>query len=221
MNRTTAFSLIALAVVTGMRPEMALAADEEVQFWLTGTAVVPVVEDASGTFEVSRRFREGDDQLLLRGNVDFRLSEAVSLGGGVAFVNSIDGLFETGDDKERRLQQQMTLTFGALSLRTRVEQRFFEEADRMQLRIRQRIQASFPVTEAFGGAVSGEVFYIARSEDDQGDDQIAQWRLNATLTHKLAKHVDATLGYLLMYTPAQGGPDQIAHVPQLTLTYRP
>ena len=29
-----------------------------------------------------------------------------------------------------------------------------------------------------------------------------------------------TLGYLLMYTPADGQPDKIAHVPQLTLAYR-
>jgi len=221
MKRTTAFSLLALGAVAGLRPGTALAADEEIQLWLTGTAVVPLAEDVSGTFELSRRIRENDDQILLRGNADVKLSETVSLGGGGAYVNSIDGLLETGEDKEFRLQQQLTLHFGALSFRTRVEERFFEDAERMQLRIRQRVQASAEVATDLHGAISGEVFYVARSEDVGGDAQVAQWRLNATLVHKLSPHLEATAGYLLMYTPRTGQPDKIAHVPQLTLTFRP
>lgn len=221
MNRTTAFSLAVLGATGGSFPAEAFAADEETQLWLTGTAAVPLAENVSGTFELSRRIREDDDQVLLRGNADFRLSPTVSLGGGGAYVNSIDGLLETGEDKEFRMHQQLTLSFGALSFRTRVEERFFEDADRMQLRIRQRIQASAQVAKDLHGAFSGEVFYVACSEDDGGDDQIAQWRLNATLAHRLSPTLEATVGYLFMYTPRTGEPDKIAHVPQLTLTYRP
>lgn len=221
MNRTTAISVLVLAAAGGLLPAAALAADEETQLWLTGTAVVPLAEEVTGTFELSRRLREGDDQILLRGNADYRLSPTVSLGGGAAYVNSIDGLLETGEDKEFRLQQQLTLSFGVLSFRTRVEERFFEDADRMQLRIRQRAQASATVAKDTHAALSGEVFYVARSEDEGGDDQIAQWRLNATLAHRLSRNLEATVGYLFMYTPQTGQPDKIAHVPQLTLTYRP
>ncbi len=221
MNRTTAFSLAMLGLAAGLRPAAAHAADEETQFWLTGEIVAPLAKDVKGTFEVSRRFREGDDQLLLRGIADYRLSPVVSLGGGAAYVNSIDGVLETGEDREGRLIQQLGLSFGALSLRTRVEERFFEDADRMQLRIRQRVQLSHLVARDVHGAVSGEVFYVARSEDEGGDDQIAQWRLNATVTHGVARNFDLIVGYLLMITPRDGQPDKLAHVPQLTLTYRP
>jgi hypothetical protein len=221
MNRTTAFSLAVLGIAAGALPLTARAADEETQVWLTGTMVTPLAEDVTGTFELSRRIREGDDQVLLRGNADWKLSEAVSLGGGAAYVNSIDGLLETGEDKEFRPHQQLTLSFGVFAFRTRVEQRFFEEADRMGLRIRQRVQASTTVAKDTRAAVSGELFYIARSEDEGGDDgQIAQWRLNATLAHRPSRHLEVTLGYLMMYTPRTGEPDKIAHVPQLTLTYR-
>jgi len=221
MNRTTAFSVAMLGAAAGFLPAEALAADEETQLWLNGTMVTPLAEDVSGTFELSRRLREGHDQVLLRGTADYRLSKTASFGGGAAYVNSIDGLLETGEDREFRVHQQLTLSFGALSLRTRVEQRFFEDADRMQLRIRQRIQASTSVARNLQGAVFGEVFYIARSEDEGGKEQIAQWRLNASLTRKVAPTLEATLGYQLMYTPQTGQPDKIAHVPQITLTYRP
>ena len=221
MNRTTAFSLAVLGALAGTPPVTARAADEETQLWLTGTMVAPLAEKLTGTFELSRRIREDDDQILLRGNADFRLFETVSLGGGAAYVNSIDGILETGEDKEFRPHQQLTLSFGPLAFRTRVEERFFEDADRMQLRIRQRIQASAGVARDTHAALSGEVFYVARSEDEDGDDQIAQWRLNATLVHKLSPHLEATVGYLFMYTPQTGQPDKIAHVPQVTLTFRP
>ncbi len=221
MNRTTAFSLVVFGILVGLRPVTALAADEETQLWLNGTIVAPLAEDVSGTFELSRRLREGEDQVLLRGTADYRLSETVSIGGGAAYVNSIDGLLETGEDKEFRPHQQLTLTFGMFAFRTRVEERFFEDADRMQLRIRQRVQASASVAKDTHAAFSGEVFYVARSEDEDSDDQIAQWRLNATLAHKLSRNLEATLGYLLMYTPQTGQPDKIAHVPQITLTFRP
>ena len=220
MNRTTAFSLAVLGLAAGALPLSARAADEETQVWLTGTLVAPVAEHVTGTFELSRRFREGDDQLVLRGNADYRLSSAVSVGGGAAYVNSIDGLLETGEDKEFRPHQQLTLSFGELSFRTRVEERFFENADRMGVRIRQRIQATASVAKDTHAAFSGEVFYVARSEDDGGDEQIAQWRLNATLVHRASRHLEVTAGYLLMLTPQSGAPDKIAHVPQLTLTYR-
>ena len=182
---------------------------------------MPLAEEVAGTFELSRRIRENDDQILVRGNADLRLSKTTSIGGGIAYVDSIDGLLETGSDREFRLQQQLTLSVGMVSFRTRLEQRFFEDADRMQLRIRQRVQAAVPVTHDLHATLSGELFYVARSEIAGGDDQIAQWRLNATLAHKPARALELTLGYLLMYTPRTGAPDKIAHVPQLTVSYRP
>ena len=220
MNRTTAFSLAVLGLAAGAYPRAASAADEETQVWLTGTMITTVAKEVTGTFELSRRFREGDDQILLRGNADYRLSRMASVGGGAAYVNSIDGVFETGEDKEFRLHQQLTLSFAMFALRTRVEQRFFQNADRMSVRVRQRIQATAPVTKDTHAAFSGELFYIVRSEDVGGDEGIAQWRLNATLVHRPSRTLEVTVGYLLMHTPRSGVPDKIAHVPQLTLAYR-
>jgi len=221
MNRTTAFSLAVLGAGAGLHPVAALAADEETQLWLDGTMITPLADGVTGTLELSRRVRENDDQILLRGTADLKVSRSVSVGGGAAYVNSIDGLLETGEDKEFRLHQQLMLTFGVLSFRTRVEERFFEDAERMQLRIRQRVQAAVPVAKDLHAAFSGEVFYMARSEDVGVEDQVAQWRLNATLTRRMSHKLEAAVGYLFMYTPQDGKPDKIAHVPQITLTFRP
>lgn len=220
MNRTTAFSLAVLAALAGSLPARTQAADDETQFWLNGTAVVPLGDDWSGTFDVSRRFRDDDDQILLRGNADYRVSDRVSLGGGAAMVNSIDGLAETGNDLELRLHQQVTLRFGAFAFRTRLEERFLEDSDQMQLRVRQRVQTSLPVTRGLDASFSGELFFIARSHLDEGEERVSQLRFNGTLTHGLTERIDVAAGYLMLYTPRRAQPDTIAHVPQVTLTYR-
>lgn len=216
MRVTSGFSLLA-SLLPGLfgiaLAAPAQAADEDSQLWLTGNVVVPADEAFTGTLEISQRFRESSDQVLVRAGVDYRLSQTVSLNGGAVVTNA-------GGVTEFRPQQQVTLSFGPLALRSRAEQRFFEGADRMEVRLRQRAQFGVPVADGLRAAVSGELFYIARSRDAGGESGIEQWRLNTTLTQRLSERLDATLGYLFIATPRPAAPDGNSHVAQIALTWR-
>ena len=141
----------------------ARAEQQDTQLWLYFNTVVPVAKTTNATFELSPRFREGGDQLLTRGTVEFKLAPGVSLGGGAAYGEN------HGASDEFRPHQQLTLTAGPLVFRTRVEERFFTGADRMQLRLRQRIQLVEPVARDTRLSLAGELFYIARSENRTTD----------------------------------------------------
>lgn len=211
MNRTTAFSALLAVLVSAAVP--ARAADEDVQVWIGETVSVPFSPSVRGTLDLSQRFRESGDQHLARAAADFKLSPQMTIGGGVAYVATLDAA------DELRPHQQLTLTFGALALRTRVEERFFEDADRMELRLRQRIGLTLPVADRLKAGLAGELFYIARSQDAAKGAYVEQWRANATLARQLAFDLEGTLGYLAIYQPREGT-DKLSHVAQVTLTLR-
>jgi hypothetical protein len=214
IGRVPLFLVFPALVLPALAASPAMAADEDTQVWLYANAVVPLAEQTSATFELSPRFREGDDQLLARATAELRLSGRVSVGAGAAYV-------DTAGNHEIRPHQQVTLAAGRLAFRTRVEQRFFEGAERMQLRLRQRVQLSLPVGPATRLTGSGEVLYIARTENRTSAARVDSWRGVAAVNHRLSPHLDGTVGYLLIYSPRSGAEDRISHVPQLTLTWRP
>jgi len=212
MNRTTAFSA-SLALLGGASlATQAQAADEDFQLWISESTSVPLSPTTQGTLDLSQRIRESGNQLLTRGTIEFRLSPAAEVGGGVAYVSTVDSANEV------RPHQQLTLDFGALTLRTRIEERFFEHAYRMELRLRQRVGVTVPVSRRLKAGLAGELLYIARSQDSGQDAHVDQWRANATLARNLGDNLQGTLGYLAVLSPRHGGADKLSHVAQVTLT---
>jgi hypothetical protein len=211
MNRTTAFSASLALLCCAAVP--ARAADEDMQLWITQSVSEPLSSATEGTLDLSQRFRENGNQLLTRGTVEFRLSPNAVIGGGAAYVSTINAADEV------RPHQQLTLTFGALALRTRIEERFFEQADRMELRLRQRIGVALPVSHRLKAGLAGEILYIAQSQDSR-DAHVDQWRANATLARGLGGNLEGTLGYLAILSPRDGGPDKLSHVVQLSLSLK-
>lgn len=215
MNRTTVKSALHLVpCIAGVAATSARAADDDLQLWVTQSATVPVADDLAGSLDVSERYREGGNQLLTRASADFELSDAVAFGGGVAYVLTIDGADEV------RPHQQVMLTFGPLALRSRVEERFFDGADRMELRLRQRATLTVPVAKQWKASLAGELLYTAQSQDRDDDPHVDQWRANATLTHELANGLEGMLGYLMVYSPREGQTDRLSHITQFTVTLR-
>jgi hypothetical protein len=214
MRRTTAFSA-PLAVVAFALPALpARAAEEDFQLWITESASVPLSSAMHGTLDASQRLRENGDQLLARATAELRLSRAAVIGGGAAYISTI------GSADEFRPHQQLTLTYGPLAFRTRIEERFFEHADRMELRLRQRIGATIPVSHDLRAGLAGELLYIARSQSSGNGAHVDQWRGNATISRRLGDTLEGTLGYLAILSPRNGEPDRLSHVAQVTLTLR-
>lgn len=212
MNRTTAFSVALATLAFAAAP--ARAADEDVQLWITQIASAPLAEGVGGSLDLSQRFRENGDQLLTRGSVDFRLSGVASVGGGAAYVATVDSAGEL------RPHQQLTLIFGPVTLRSRIEERFFDDADRMELRLRQRIAVSLPVAPRLKAGMTGELLYTARSRKDGDGDRVDSWRGGATLTRRLGVGLEGTVGYLAILAPRSGAPDKLSHVAQISLALK-
>ena len=81
----------------------------------------------------------------------------MQIGGGFAYLKS-------EVDEELRFHQQLTASHGILQSRTRLEQRFFDNADEPIWRLRERIQATVPLDAAPGNPNSVILIYSRRSE---------------------------------------------------------
>ena len=212
MNRFLPCAIAALASQFALSAT-ARAAAEDTQLWLFLNGMVPVAEDATATLELSPRLREGADQILLRGSIDWQVSDGVQLGGGASWVDYAGG-------HEFRPHQQVQLSHGPLQFRTRVEERFFGGADRAQIRLRQRVQVTVPLAEGLRGVANGELLYIARAESRTGTPRVDSWRANVAANYRLSPRAEVGLGYLAIYSPRAGARDRLSHVPQLRLTLR-
>lgn len=193
----------------------AVAQEEDTQFWVYAVAKTDLGEDTGLTVDFTQRWREqrrGDEQQTARFTVLHEIADGVRLGGGT-------GVFETeGGRTEIRPHQEIDLSFGRFSARTRIEQRFFEGADRMELRVRQLVR----YTQPFGGgvklAVDGEYLGLAQRRERNGNRARDQWRARAILSARVSDRLTLGGGYMAVYTPQSGGPDRINHVPEAYVT---
>ena len=217
MQRTTGRTLIYLAGVPfAAIASPGFAAEEDTQLWTSITLVHALGDGLDGSLELSPRFRgnaAGGEQFVTRALIDYRLTPAITPGASIAYI-------EYGGGREFRAHQQVNIAAGRLSFRTRVEERFFDGADRMELRLRQRVQMTFPLDADTALAASGEVLGIVRPRSKGGDKRIEQWRASLTARRNLAPGLSGGLGYLLIVAPRKGRPDRISHVPQVTIAWR-
>lgn len=213
MPRFTRPTIAALPVAC-LLASPAAAQDQDAQLWLYLNGNFSLSDSASATIEISPRWLEGNDQLLLRATGEYRLAEGVVIGGGAAYVDYQGG-------HEFRPHQQLTLTTGPLAARTRIEQRFFAGADRAQIRLRQRLQVSAPVSEGLRASASGEFLTIARSQRRGANLDRDQWRGELALRQRITAETSLGLAYRALYTPRQTREDTLTHVAAVTLTWRP
>jgi hypothetical protein len=210
------FAMLLAATLAAWQPSSAQATDEDTQFWLVGFVRGKLDDDVYLTIDSSQRWRDpvfGADQQTLRVTVEKGLDDDLRIGGGVSF-------FQTGSIGEFRPHQQFRYARAGLDLRTRFEQRWFEGADRVELRVRQRVQYTQPITEQIEVIGSAEWFGILQSRRDTGRRGTEQVRAIAAVSYEVSDSLSIAPGYMLQLTPRAGRPDAISHVPQLTLNWR-
>lgn len=215
MFRTTGLS--ALFASLALFPSTAArAGDDDVQFWATLAASGNVADDTTAQLDISNRFRDdgrGGHQIFLRGTVDYRPVEWISIGGGLSYVDA-DGPGEV------RPHEQVTLYSGPFALRSRLEERFIDGAPRPALRLRERLQFTQPIGSATRLSLMSEVFVGIQATTTAGQTGIEAWRNSVQLQRKLGNHVDLSLTYLVIDSFTDGKPDRLSHVPQVTLAYK-
>lgn len=210
------FAMLLAALAAAWQPSIARAAEEDVQLWHFVNLTGDLDKDSRLTLDVSQRWREqgrGDEQQTFRITIEQTVAEGVRIGGGAA-VFEADGLTEL------RPHQQLILTKGRFEFRTRLEERFFDDADRVELRLRQRIQYNQPLGKGWRASVGGEWLGLLQGRDADQGASTEQWRAQAGVAHKLSEKLEVGASYWLLAFPRGDAPARITHVPQTVLTYR-
>ena len=201
-------------VATVMCSSPAMAADEDVQFWIYLKGSFSIAENVTNTTEISPRWREGSDILQLRTTFETPLADGLKAGAGAAYI-------ESGGSHEIRPHQQLVYSSGQLSARTRFEQRFFEGADRVELRLRQNVQLSQPIAEGTQAWIGGEALYTLQNRNRGNPERGDQWRGEVGLQQRLNASLSLSAAYRAIYTPRDTRSDTLNHISILTLSWKP
>ena len=188
---------------------------EETQFWIDIIANYDLGDGLAVSTQINPRIQldeRQNDQLFLRLGLDWQAADFVRVGGGMITLGEYD-------PTEIRPYNYVDLGDGPVTVRTMAEYRFFSGADRMELRIRQRLQLSQPVAERTNLIASGEIFYSAIQRDRSQDPRITQWRAIAGVQHRINDHARISVAYLALGSPRPRVANRLAHIPTLGFTY--
>lgn len=194
-------------------------AAEDTQLWVSEALTFKADNNDSVTLDFSQRARSdatsGGEQSLSRITWDHRIAEGVQIGGGFAYLKS-------EVDQELRFHQQLTVSHGILQSRTRLEQRFFDNADEASWRLRERIQATVPLDADKKWALVGatEFFFHLNRAKPSDKTGLAVMRLQGGIRRSLSKSVDIQLLYMRQQTFRDNKADMFNHVPWLSLNWR-
>ncbi|MGY6552165.1 MAG: DUF2490 domain-containing protein [Erythrobacter sp.] len=203
-------------LIAAWQPSKAFAQNEDTQFWLFGAVRGNLSDEVLITVDTSYRWREervGADQQHIRLALEHRLAKNLTIGGGA-------GYFASTQKNEMRPHQQIRLMGRGFDARTRLEQRFFDDAEQVEWRLRQRVQYSFAVTGRVSAVVSGEWLKLLQGRErgqPSGTDEV---RGLAGIVIPVARGLEINPTYLVIVTPRRGLPDRNSHVPQLWMNYR-
>lgn len=215
-RRPTRFALLLAVTWAAWQPSKAQASPEDTQFWLNANATGKVADRTVVTVDSTQRWREErqGDQHTIRVTLEREVDEDTRIGGGI-------GVFETeGGLTEIRVHQQAVFTPGRFELRTRLEERFFDGADRMELRLRQRVHYLQPLAQNWRAMVGVEWLALLQSRNSGEGFSTDQWRGQTSITHKVSERLEVSAMYWLVLLPEDGEPDRISHIPQAVVTYR-
>ena len=142
-HRIARRSILVLPFAAAAMPAAAQQQDE--QLWLQVNANVPLAKDWRLTLEQIARFSDRQDGLyqtefgVLLG---LRVAKGVELGAGYRKVGAHNG--NTGANEDR-LRQQVVATFGRISTRFRIDERFNTRASGVGVRIRPLVRYNYPL----------------------------------------------------------------------------
>jgi hypothetical protein len=218
MNRMPLrIALLLAATLAAWQPSKAQAGEEDTQLWLNAIATGKIGEDTTLTIDATQRWRGADevgaDQQTIRVALDQQVADRTRIGGGIM-------LFDTAGLTEIRTHQQVTFTLGRVEARTRLEERFFDGADRMELRLRQRVTYNQPLAKDWRAVAGVEWLGIVQSRSRDEGTSTEQWRFQTSLVHRVNERLDVGAIYWMVVFPRGDQPARTSHIPQAVITYR-
>ncbi len=217
--RYIAITGLAFAIATGP------ARAQDTQFWTALFANGPAEEDGRFLlwFDGHARYSEDVSRLgvsIIRPGVGYKVNERVSLWAGYAYVVSrADGRDNITDN---RIWQQATYKiasgdWGALTGRTRLEQRFLSTGDETAHRLRQFVRYSKPVSPRWTVTGWNETFIALNGTDAGIASGYDQNRTFVGLRWKTAGRLALEGGYLLNHINRVGADDSTNHNVSLSI----
>ncbi|MDB5694478.1 MAG: hypothetical protein JWN21_21 [Sphingomonas bacterium] len=211
---------ISLALTLLFAATPAIAQQQDEQIWLQVNTVVPLAERWRVTLEQVGRVSDrqgGLYQTEFGGIVGWRVADGVELGFGyrrVGFHNA-----DTGAN-EHRLRQQVVATFGAVTTRLRIDQRFHPGGGEIGFRVRPLVRYNHRVgSKGVAVFASHESFWLPNSTRWGQRGGYERMRNIAGVALPLGKQVAAEVGYLNQYRFGRdGGRAQMDHALTLQLT---
>lgn len=197
-----------------------LAQQEDEQLWLQVNTNVPLAPRLRVTLEQIARFsdrQEGLYQTEFGGILGYRVADGVELGFGyrkVGFHNANTG------ENEDRLRQHVVATFGPISTRFRVDERFHPRGDEIGFRIRPLVRYNHRLRpDGLALFVSHESFYLPNSTSWGQRRGYERMRNIVGVALPIRRGVVADLGYLNQYRFARAGSRaQMDHALSLQVT---
>lgn len=208
-------ALLLAALIAAWQPSKAQAGDEDTQFWLIANASGEIAEGTRLTLDASQRWRDearGGEQQTIRFTIERDLAEGVRIGAGGMVLDA-------GGQTELRPHQQITFIEGRFEFRSRLEERFFDRADRAELRLRQRVQYTQPLAKGWRAIAGGEWLGLLQGRNSGQGASTEQWRAQAGVIHKLGDKLEVGANYWLIIAPRGDRPARYSHVPQAVLIW--
>jgi hypothetical protein len=167
---------------------------------------VPLADDVRLTLEQIGRFSDrqgGLFQTEFGGLLSFRVVKGVELGAGYRKVGAHNG--NSGADEDR-LRQQVVATFGRLTTRLRLDERFNPLGSEVGFRVRPLARLNQPVgRRGVALFVSHESFVIPNSTSWGQRSGYERMRNMVGFVLPIGNRISADVGYLNQYRPGRGG----------------
>lgn len=174
--------------------------------WLQINTNVPVADGVRVTLEQIARFSDRQDGLYqteFGGLLGLRLAPNVELGLGYRKVGAHNG--NPGADEDR-FRQQVVATFGPVTTRFRVDERFNPRGDEVGFRIRPLVRYNHRLGAAgLALFVSHESFFLPNSTRWGQRRGYERMRNMIGVAFPLGRRIAADVGYLNQYRLGRGG----------------
>ena len=208
-----------LALFALFLPAAAAAQQEDEQLWLQVNTVVPLADRVRLTLEQIGRISDRQDGLYqteFGGLVGWRVADGVELGFGyrkVGFHSANTGL------DEDRLRQQVVASFGGLTTRLRVDQRFHASGGAVGFRVRPLVRYNHPIGDGLALFASHESFWLPNGTRWGQRRGYERMRNIAGVAVPLGDRLAADIGYLNQYRLGRDGErPQMDHALTVQLT---
>ncbi len=222
MTRKLQMTLAAALIIA----PISQAAADDFQLWTAISANGPVKEDGRFLvwFDGHARFRNDAGDLgvsILRPGLGWRLNRDLSLWAGYARVVSRQD--NRADVEENRLWQQATYHVaetlgGAVTGRTRLEQRFINGGGDTGWRVRQSLRYSQPFKGTpYSAVVSNETFIALNDTNWGAASGYDQSRNFIGINYKATDHLALEGGYMLNHIRRENASDAFNHVVSVSL----